>query len=184
MWWGHIKYANFLPIVQSPYQLPWKLAHELLFWHVCTHTHTHTRGLNNIPKSMEQSLFWTIIIAQLIKKYLANYGILRSFFSVFTRTHHWSPSGTTRIQSTPSNPICWGSILVLFFHLLLGLLSYFFLWGFPTNILCAFSISQMTATCLYYVTLSIILYGEECRVWSLLYSILCPPVTSCALSSM
>lgn len=36
---------------------------------------------------MEQSLFWTTIIAQLVKKYLANYGIRRNFLAVFTRSH-------------------------------------------------------------------------------------------------
>lgn len=35
---------------------------------------------------MEQSLFWTTTIAQLVKKYLANNGI-GSSLAVFTRTH-------------------------------------------------------------------------------------------------
>jgi hypothetical protein len=66
---------------------------------------------------------------------------------VFTRALHWSLSWARSIQSTPSHPISLRSILILSIQLRLGLPSGLFPSGFPTNILYAFLVSHIRATC-------------------------------------
>jgi hypothetical protein len=62
------------------------------------------------------------------------------FIAVFTVALHWSLSWARSIQSTPSHPISL-STLILSAHLLFGLPSSLFPYGFPTNILYAFLFS-------------------------------------------
>jgi hypothetical protein len=66
---------------------------------------------------------------------------------VFTRALKWSLSWASSIQSIPSHPIFLRSILILSTHLRLGLPSSLFPSGFPTNILYAFLVSPIRATC-------------------------------------
>jgi hypothetical protein len=66
---------------------------------------------------------------------------------VFTRTHHWSLSWARCIQSITSNRISLRSILILSSYLRQGLPSGLFRSGLPTEILYAFLISPMRATC-------------------------------------
>jgi hypothetical protein len=60
--------------------------------------------------------------AQLDKKFPAFYGT-QMFITVFTKVHHWTLSGAKCIQSTTSYPISLRFILILSFHLFLGLPS-------------------------------------------------------------
>jgi hypothetical protein len=55
-----------------------------------------------------------------VKKFSAFYGI-RNFITVFTTAHYWSISCGRWIHSTPSDPIFLDFILMLFWHLRLGL---------------------------------------------------------------
>jgi hypothetical protein len=66
---------------------------------------------------------------------------------VFTRTLHWSLSWAISIQPTPSHPISLSSILILSTNLRLGLPRGLFPSGYPTNILYAFLVSPIRATC-------------------------------------
>jgi hypothetical protein len=63
-----------------------------------------------------------LITAQLVQKFPDSYGI-RSFFAVFTRICHWSLSWARLIQFTLSHPIYLRFILILWFHLCVGLPS-------------------------------------------------------------
>jgi hypothetical protein len=64
--------------------------------------------------------------------------------TVFTIALHWTLSQARSIQSIPSY---LSKILILSTHLLLGLPSGLFPSGFPTNILYAFLLSPIRATC-------------------------------------
>ena len=57
--------------------------------------------------------------SQLVKKFLAFYGT-RKFITVFTSARHLSLSWANSIQSMPSHPTSWGSILILCSPLRLG----------------------------------------------------------------
>jgi len=85
-------------------------------------------------------------VTQPVKKIPTSYGTQRSV-TVFTRSHHLPLSWATLIQSTPSHPISLRSILILFSHLHLELLSGLCPSGFLTKILYAFLMSPMHATC-------------------------------------
>jgi len=67
------------------------------------------------------------------------YGI-RRYNTMFTRARHWSQFWARCIQSTTSNSISLKYILILFFHLRLGLPSGLFSSGFPTKFLYEFLI--------------------------------------------
>ena len=58
----------------------------------------------------------------LVKKFPAFYGT-RKFITAFTRAQHLSLSWASPIQSVPSHPNSWRSILILSSHLRLGLPS-------------------------------------------------------------
>jgi hypothetical protein len=93
---------------------------------------------------------WAVLeeppIVQPLKNFPAFYGT-RRFNTVFTRALHWCLSWAISIQSTSSHHISLRFILILSTHLLLGLSSGFFPFGFPTNILYTFLYSPIRATC-------------------------------------
>jgi hypothetical protein len=84
-------------------------------------------------------------------------------YTMFTSALHWSNSWAKSIQSIPPFPIPLRSILILFTHVHLGLLSGLFPSGFPTNILYAFLLSSCVLHAL--------------QISSFLCSFLHPPVT-------
>jgi hypothetical protein len=79
-----------------------------------------------------------VIVIQLVTKF-PNFNGIRRFITVFTRSRHWSLSWIRWIQSIPYAPIFLRSIIILPSHLLLGLLSSFFLSCFAIKLLHYFS---------------------------------------------
>ena len=69
---------------------------------------------------------------QLVKKFPAFYGTWR-FITTFASACCLALSWASSIQSIPPHPTSWRSILILSYHLCLGLLSGLFPSGFPTN---------------------------------------------------
>jgi len=70
----------------------------------------------------------------------------RRFITAFTSARHLSLSWARSIQSVPSHPTSWRSILILSSHLRLGLPSGLFPSGFPTKTLHTPLLSPIRAT--------------------------------------
>jgi hypothetical protein len=100
----------------------------------------------------------------------SNYCDSEYAITVSTRALHWSLFRARLIQSTPSHPISLKSILILSTHLHLGLPSCIFPSGFPTNILYAFLVSHIHATCPAHLILLgliiLIMIRKEWKLWS------------------
>jgi hypothetical protein len=118
-----------------------------------------------------------LIVTQLIKKFLA-------FFwkPKFRHRVHKSPSWAKCIQSTTSHTIYLRSILMLSYHLRLGLRSGFFPSWLPAKIFYAFLISPIRGTCPAHHSLldliMLIIFGEAHKLFSSsLYSLLQPLTT-------
>ena len=82
---------------------------------------------------------------QLVKKFPTVYGIW-TVITAFTSARHLSLSWVSSIQSTPPHRTSWRSILILSYHLRLGLPSGLFPSGFPTKALYMPLISPICAT--------------------------------------
>ena len=83
---------------------------------------------------------------QLVKKFPAFYGTWR-FVIAFTNAHHLFLSWASLIQSILPHPTSWRSILILSFHLSLGLPSGLLPSGSPTETLHAPLLSPIRAIC-------------------------------------
>jgi hypothetical protein len=106
---------------------------------------------------------------QLVKKFPAFY-VIHRFITTFTSVHHLALSWASSIQSIPSPPTFLRFILILSFHLLLGLPYGLFPSGFPTKTLYTPHLFPTHATSpahlilLSFITLTIV--GEEHRLLS------------------
>jgi len=120
--------------------------------------------------------------SQLVKKFPAFYGT-RRFITAFTSARHLSLFWARSIQSMPPQPNSWRSILILSFHLCLGL----FHSGFTTKIsYTPLSLSPKHATCpAQLILLDLItrtIFDEDYRpLSSSLCAFLHSPVTSSLL---
>jgi hypothetical protein len=114
-------------------------------------------------------LLENLIVVHLVKKFSAFYGT-RVFITVFTRAHHWPLFWARWIQSTPFHPISLPSILMLSFHLRLGLRVMFSLHVFRPMFCIYFVPHLIRATSpaqpisLKFVNL--IILGEAYSLWS------------------
>ena len=104
-----------------------------------------------------------LISSQLVK-FPTFYGA-QMFITAFKSACHLSLSWATLIQSMPSHPISWRSIVILYSHLCLGLPSGFFPSSFPTKTLNTPPFSPILATCpTHFIVLYLIIWtilGEE-----------------------
>jgi hypothetical protein len=144
------------------YVLPW--AHFLKTRRPDNKTVTYL-----LTYSMQQSPSWEANrFAASQKLPTAFYGT-RRFIAAFTSARHLSLYWASSIQSITPHPTSWKSILILSFHLRLGLYSGLFPSGFPTKTLYTPLPSTNRPTCpahlilLGFITRTIV--GEEYRSW-------------------
>jgi hypothetical protein len=81
----------------------------------------------------------------LVKKFPTFYG-RRRFFTAFTSARHLSISWVRWVQSMPPHPTAWTYILILSYHVRLGLPSSLFPAGFPTKIMYELLLSPVRVT--------------------------------------
>ena len=114
------------------------------------------------------------IVFQQVKIFPAFYGT-RMFVTAFTSAHHLSLSWATSMQSMPSHPTPWRSILLLYSYLRLGLPSGLFPSGLHTKP-CIHSTSPVRATCsAHFILIDLVtrtMLVKECRCYVFLRSLL------------
>jgi hypothetical protein len=144
-----------------------------------------------VTDSMEQSPSWEANRFQLVKKFPKFYGT-RRFITAFTRAHHPSLFGANYIQSMPSYPTSYKSILILSFHLRLGSCQWSLFSQILTPNFCTHlsSIPYVLRTPPVSFLLDLIIwtiFGEKFyfaeNAWSVKYVILCVCVGVSELTS-
>jgi len=123
--------------------------------------------MEDLTYSMEQSPSWKVnkfSASQEIHRILWN----RRFITTFTRSFHLSLFWARSIQSMLPHPTSWRSILILPFHLRLGLTSGLFPSDFPTKTLSTPLLFTKRTTCPTFLILldliTRIKFGEEYRL--------------------
>ena len=109
--------------------------------HFLAHPYKHTYLLT--PRS--RVLLEKLTGFQSVKKFPTFHGT-RRFINAFTSARQLSLSWASSIQSMPSHPTSWRSIIILSFHLRLGLPSGLFPAWFPTKILYTPLLSPIRST--------------------------------------
>jgi hypothetical protein len=93
-----------------------------------------------VISSMKLNQLGKPLVVQLPENYAVFYRI-RRFITVFARALHMLLTSVRLMQPMPSHPIPLGSILILSFHLCIGLHSGFVPSGVPVRMLYGFVIS-------------------------------------------
>ena len=109
-------------------------------------TYSLTHSLTHSPTPRSRILLEKLTGSQLLKKFPAFYGN-RRFITAFTRFRHLSLSWARSIQSIPLHRISWRSILILSFHLRLGLPSSVFSLRFSHQNSVYVSVLPIRVTC-------------------------------------
>jgi len=114
-------------------------------------------------------LFEKLAGFQLVKKFPTLYGT-RRFITAFTSARHLCQSWASSIQSIPSHPTSWRSIVILLSHLRLGLPGGLFPSGLPTKTLYTLLLSPISAPCpshlILFEFITRTFLGEEYRLLS------------------
>jgi hypothetical protein len=101
---------------------------------------------SNLLTPWRRVLLEKLTSSQLVKKFPTFYGT-RRFITAFTSDRHLSLSWASSIQSIPPHPTSWRSILILSYHLRLGLPSGLFPSGLTTKTQHTALLSPICATC-------------------------------------
>jgi hypothetical protein len=131
--WSYCAYCNAMIIRCRPWETFWcrnfteSTVHELQnFWETAIHTET----LYVILNPCRRVLLGKLIGSQLLKNFPAFYGA-RRFITAFKTAHHLSLSWPSSIQSILPHPTSGRSILILPYHLPLGLSKWSFSFRVP-----------------------------------------------------
>ena len=114
---GKIKYTNVLNWTPR-YEGTWKCGNIIPRKLHLVHVHALIsvyKVLTYLLTPWSRVLLEKLICSQLVKKFPAFFGI-RRFITTFTSVRHLSISWATSIQSMPSHPTPWRSILIWLSH--------------------------------------------------------------------
>jgi len=108
------------------------MLHSVIFQRIVAPSSSGSSRPRRVLARWSRILLEKLTGLQLVKKFPAFYGT-RRFITADTCTRHLSLSWASSIQSVPTHPTSWRSILVLSSHLYLGLPSGLFPSGFSTK---------------------------------------------------
>jgi len=141
-------------------------------------------GNLNLLTQWSRDLLQKLTVSQVVKHVFACYSSPK-FMTTFASARQLYLSWAISIQSIPPHLTFWRSILMLSFHLSLGLSSGLFPSDFPTQNLYTLLLSTIHATCPAYLILDLITLRIICEQYrslsSSLRSFLHSPLTSSLL---